>query len=226
MSKEGYKGNEIRTLADLAKVLDTANRPVLLLEGVRDLPPEHRPKVVALGRLLANRFPRVMFRSGNAEGTDTAFAEGVCAVDPARMEYVVTHEGMGKKRRQPGARATALTQLSSLARDRLGDFTVAASPEAERLVRIYREHGSNTRLGAKAPYLLRDTLKVKGAPELGLAPATVGVFYMNMTDPFSGGTGHTVRACMLTGIPYANQMQWWTWDREADPQPPRKNSPG
>ncbi len=39
-----------------------------------------------MGRLLVERLPGVFFRSGNAEGSDMAFAEGVTGVDPARME--------------------------------------------------------------------------------------------------------------------------------------------
>jgi hypothetical protein len=51
------------------------------------------------------------------------------------------------------------------------------------------------KLRAKANYILRDIVKVIGAPEQGFAPATIGLFYANPDDPMIGGTGHTIRAC-------------------------------
>ncbi len=201
----------IVTVADLAAVLANVARPVVLLEGIRALPDADRTAVVAVGRLLADRLPGVVFRSGNAEGTDTAFAEGVTVVDPARMEYVMTHAGMGRKRRHPGARAVALDGMQHVTVRAVGEFTLAASPNLKGLVDAYQTHGAAGPLGAKAAYLLRDTLKVIGAPELGLAPATVGIFYANAADPLTGGTGHTIRVCRDRGVPVLLQAVWQNW---------------
>jgi hypothetical protein len=68
-----YESGAIRAPADLAGVLAGSPSPVLLLDGTRSLPPDLRPALTALGRLLAERLPAARFRSGNAEGTDKAF---------------------------------------------------------------------------------------------------------------------------------------------------------
>ena len=51
-----YQTHEIRKLADLAAVLAKHERPVLLVEGIRALPEADRTAVVAMGRLLAERW--------------------------------------------------------------------------------------------------------------------------------------------------------------------------
>jgi len=210
MKSNGHSSG-IVSVADLAAALANEARPVVLLEGIRALPEADRAAVVALGRLLAVELPGVVFRSGNAEGTDTAFAEGVTSVDPARMEYVMTHAGMGRKRRHPGARAVSLAEVQYVSVRAVGEFTLAASPDLKGLVDAYQTHGAKGPLGAKAAYLLRDTLKVIGAPELGLAPSTVGIFYANAADSFTGGTGHTIRVCRDRGVPVLLQAVWRNW---------------
>ncbi|MEO5367861.1 MAG: hypothetical protein H7831_16175 [Magnetococcus sp. WYHC-3] len=211
--KSNVQKRSIVTVADLAAALANVERPVVLLEGIRALPDADRAAVVALGQLLATRLPGVVFRSGNAEGTDTAFAEGVTAVDPARMEYVMTHAGMGRKRRHPGARAVALDGMQHVSVRAVGEFTLTASPDLKGLVDAYQTHGAKGPLGSKAAYLLRDTLKVIGAPDLGLAPATVGIFYANEADPLAGGTGHSIRVCRDRGVPVVLQSVWRAWLR-------------
>lgn len=206
-----WQTSGMATVADLAAVLAHVARPVVLLEGIRALPDVDRPGVVALGRLLAVRLPGVVFRSGNAEGTDTAFGEGVTAVDPTRMEYVMTHAGMGRKRRHPGARAVALSEVPHVSVRAVGEFTLAASPSLRGLVDAYQTYGAKGTAGAKAAYLLRDTLKVIGSSDLGLAPATIGIFYANETDSLTGGTGHTIRVCLDRGVPVVLQFVWRAW---------------
>jgi hypothetical protein len=206
-----YQANGIVTLADMVAVLARHLRPVLLLEGIRALPEADRAKVIAVGRMLAERLPDAVFRSGNAEGSDTAFAEGVVAVDPTRMEYVITHGGMGRKRRKPHCRAVALAEVPCVGEGPVGEYTVVASPGTKGLVDAYQTRGRSGALGAKAAYLLRDTLKVVGSLEAGLAPAVVGLFYVNEADPFSGGTGHTLRVCLAREVPVVFQTRWRTW---------------
>ncbi len=208
--------NEMMSMAALVDVLSQTAKPVLLLEGIRALPSSDRAAVVSLGRVLAEIMPGVVFRSGNADGTDTAFAEGVTSVDPTRMEYVVTHAGMGRKRRHPGARVVALDELVGVAVGPVGSWTIQATPDLKGLVEAYRVRGNTGPVGAKAAYLLRDTLKVTGAPEAGLTPATAGVFYVNEQAPLAGGTGHTIRVCRKLGVPVAFQMEWQGWIKQTD----------
>lgn len=206
-----YTTGGIGSLAELVAALARVDRPVLLLEGIRALPAMDRAMVVAMGRLLAERLPGAVFRSGNAEGTDSAFAEGVTGVDPGRMEYVITHAGMGRTRRHVAGRALALDALPKVADGPVGEYTVGASPKTQRLVEAYRQGGMRGPMGAKAAYLLRDTLKVTGSPEAGLVPTTAGVFYVNKADPLAGGTGHTLRVCLRLGVPVVTQAVWRGW---------------
>ncbi len=71
--------------------------PVILLEGTRIVPSSAEAALTALGRFLARQFPHARFRSGNAEGSDTLFARGVEAVDPARMELIIPTAGHRRK---------------------------------------------------------------------------------------------------------------------------------
>ena len=206
-----YESKEIRTIENLADVLDAARNPVLLVEGIRALPDKDRQTVFSAGRMLAEGMPTVIFRSGNAEGTDTAFAEGVTAVAPERMEYVTTHPGMGRKRRHPLARLVSLDSISDSEGISLDRHTVSASSEAERLVKACRDRDGAGALAARAKYLLRDTLKVVGSAELRLFPATAAVFYANEADPLSGGTGHTIRVCYRHDVPVVMQSVWRHW---------------
>lgn len=41
--------------------------------------------------MLAEKFPRLRFRSGNAPGSDEAFSNGIAAVDPTRLEIVAPY---------------------------------------------------------------------------------------------------------------------------------------
>ena len=206
-----YAGATLATLADLGRCLDTARPPVVLLEGTRALPLAEEECLAALGAILARRFPEAVFRTGNAEGSDSAFARGVASVDAARIEYILPRPGMGRRRKHAGSRSMDLNALPISAETRLEQFTVGASPDAARLVRHYRADGVRSRNAARATYLLRDTLKVAGAKEVGLAPAAAGLFYVNPADPLAGGTGHTIRVCNTLAVPVAFQHTWLGW---------------
>lgn len=56
-------------------------RPVIALIGKREVPESEHKTLINMGRKLAKRLPNAIFRSGNAEGADTMFAEGVRNVD-------------------------------------------------------------------------------------------------------------------------------------------------
>jgi hypothetical protein len=66
------------------------------------------------------------------------------------------------------------------------------------------------RLAAKAAYLIRDTMKVMGYSEEFGSPIC-GLFYVDLSDPEAGGTGHTNRVCRQHGIPVAFQDSWMNW---------------
>ena len=200
-----------KTLANLQTYLADRRDPVILLEGTRQLPEEDRPALVALGRLLATQMPTALFRTGNATGSDTAFAEGVALVDARRLQYVLPQSRMGRHRMTPLAYSVSLEQLSTFGGNRVAEATASATPANQRLIAHYRQTTQPTAARAKAAYLLRDTLKVLGSTEAGLAPATLGIFYLNEADPLGGGTGHTIRVCVQHDVPVIPQQHWRGW---------------
>ena len=143
---------------------------------------------------------------------DAAFAEGVAAVAPERMEYVITNAGMGRKRRIAGCRVVTLDDLSPEAAERIIDLSRTAA-SAARVIEAYRTYGSKNVVGSKGAYLVRDTLKVVGDPANDLAPATAALFYVRDASPLSGGTGHTIRVCQAHAVPVAFQADWLHWPR-------------
>ena len=206
-----YQPPALMTMEDLSCIVSASEKPVLLVEGTRRLPDIEAPLLAQLGRLLAKRFPQVTFRSGNADGSDTAFAEAVASIDPARLQYVLPSLSMGKKRRHKESFAFAVEQVSQVIEDQIAEETVEATAECERLVDAHRGLIVNNRLAAMGRYLLRDTLKVVGDAEHNLAPATAGIFYVNEKDPMGGGTGHTIRVCVRRHVPVAFQHVWKKW---------------
>ena len=204
-------GRQLRALADLDAIVSDQEQPTVLVEGTRQLPWQDWELVCRMGEFLARRYPAMLFRTGNATGSDEAFAEGVARVDPSRIQYVIPHPGMGRQRRYPQARTSVLRDVPAAREGELAAQTLTASPKSDRLVRASRGELTNRRLAAAGRYLLRDTLKVTGCPELELAPAVAGIFYVNEADPLGAGTGHTIRVCQAHGVPVAFQDCWRSW---------------
>ena len=107
-----------------------------------------------------------------------------------------------------GVRVTStLAEVSSSHEEDLVSVSNQATPKNASLM---AQRNRIPRLGAKARYLLRDTLKVMGDADLDLAPATAGVFYPK-PDPMQGGTGHTIRVCLQQQVPVFLFEQWKGW---------------
>ena len=53
-------------------------------------------------------------------------------------------------------------------------------------------------------------MKVIGYSE-EFGPPVCGLFYVDLSDPEAGGTGHTIRVCRQQGIPVAFQDSWMHW---------------
>jgi hypothetical protein len=62
-----------------------------------------------------------------------------------------------------------------------------------------------------ASYLLRDSIKVIGAAEQGLQPTTMGLFYLELLNPLSGGTGFTLKVCHQNKVPVIYQDVYMKW---------------
>ena len=205
----------VPSLTEVVLRFNGLDRPIMLLEGTRRLPDADRPLLVALGVLLAQRLPQTVFRTGGADGSDAAFAEGVCSVDFRRLEYVLPHAGHRTRKRHADSPAYAFETLGLAREQAVLACTAEASPSYKGLVDMYGAGRRSGALAAKTRYLLRDTLKVSGCAEIALTPANTAIFYINEADPLGGGTGHTLRVCHHLGVPVYVQSQWRKWIENA-----------
>ena len=184
--------------------------PVVLLEGRRAIGSADAAAARAFAASLAREFPHLRFRSGNAEGSDEAFAGGVAEIDPARLQVVAPYASHRRKVRFAEASYASPASTTKIQEEKIIEATVAATPRNAGVV--YRR-AKSPRLAAKASYLIRDTMKVLGhSPEF--PPPACGLFYVDPADPEAGGTGHTIRVCRQQGVPVAFQDSWMTWFAE------------
>lgn len=179
---------------------------VVLLEGKRKVLEGDKQKLVLLGALLASKTSKMLFRSGNADGSDQLFSEGVAQIDHSRLQVITPY--------------TAHRQKTNLAYDTisLDEIDMVAEPEVvyqsksnkktENLVDQYVS-GDRDRYSIKAAYIIRDTIKAIGTNDI--KPATFGIFYDDLKNPMSGGTGHTMTVCRQNNIPIINQEVWLKW---------------
>ena len=195
--------------AELSNLLSDADSPVVLLEGTRELPAPQVPYLTALAAHLARAFPHARFRTGNAKGSDEAFAAGVASVDATRLEFVLPYATHRSNQRPAESPTTAIDDISSARVQEVVDATLEASPQYERVAVNYRQRKTHPRQRATAQLILRDTLKVTGTDDM--PPPVAGIFYVHAADPDRGGTGHTMRVCRAQGVPVINQFHWLEW---------------
>lgn len=196
------------TLKEFIKQQDK-NNSIVLLEGKRKVLDADKPKLAALGKLLASNTSKMVFRSGNAAGSDQLFSDGVVAVDHKRLQVITPYSGHRKK--------------TNLAYDTisLDEIDIAAEPEVayqsksnkktEKLIDKFIA-GDKNRYTIKAAYIIRDTVKAIGTGEI--PPATFGIFYDDLKSPKTGGTGHTMNVCEQNNIPVIDQRVWMEWLEE------------
>lgn len=208
-----HSGPWLEALSDFENLIATHEYPVVLGEGRRELPAGEAEKIRDFARSLALHFPSIILRTGNAPGADDAFAAGFATVDPARIEYILPTATHRRGYRNKRSRSVSLADVGESGRGLLAQATVSASPGLERIIGL---RDTVPRLGAKANYLLRDTLKVSGMAELPgqppLLPPVAALFWADPSDPMIGGTGHTIRVCLDHGIPTALQAHWLCWE--------------
>ena len=73
---------------------------IILVEGKRNVLESDKIKLIELGKLLASKSSKMIFRSGNADGADQYFSEGVSSVDKTRMQVITPYSGHRKKTNQ------------------------------------------------------------------------------------------------------------------------------
>ena len=83
-------------LKDFLKKYDLPGS-VVLLEGKRIVPDQDIPKLIKLGKILAEQSEHILFRSGNAPGADYYFSQGVTDVDHSLLHVITPYAGHRKK---------------------------------------------------------------------------------------------------------------------------------
>lgn len=195
------------TLPTIQELIDSSDNPVILLEGRRKVKPEDKEKLSTFAYNMAVAFPDVIFRTGNADGSDTHFAKGVAQVDPARIQYVVPYPGMKKKNRIEGADVLSLDQIDQVEEEQVEYLTSNQSKSTASMIE-YAKKNPKGRMAAKSKYLLRDTLKVTGSVSGNYHPPVAAFFYIDTADKYAGGTGHTIKVCEELHVPVFTQIEW------------------
>lgn len=197
------------TLSVLQEILNSKANPVVLLEGRRKVKPDDKSKLVMFAKNMAKTFPNVIFRTGNADGSDTLFAKGVAEVDPTRIEYVIPYPGMKKGNREDGAKVLSLDQIDKVEEDKVEYLTSQQSKSTASMI-DYAKKNPKGMMAAKSRYLLRDTLKVTGSATGDFKPPVIAFFYIDTADKYAGGTGHTIKVCEDLDVPVITQQDWET----------------
>lgn len=179
---------------------------IILLEGKRKVLEADKEKLTALGKLLASKTSKMTFRSGNADGSDQLFSDGVSMIDHKRLQVITPYTGHRKKTNQ--AYDTINLDDVEIAADSEVVYQSKSNKKTETLIDRFVS-GDKNRYTIKAAYIIRDTIKAIGTDKI--KPATFGIFYDDLNNPKSGGTGHTMNVCVQNNIPIIDQSVWFGW---------------
>ena len=182
---------------------------IVLLEGKRIVSDTDKEKLTALGKLLASKTIRMTFRSGNADGSDQLFSDGVTTIDNKRLQVIIPYSGHRQKTNK--AYYTISLDDINFAADREVILQSKNNKKTEKLIDQFAS-GDKNQYTIKAAYIIRDTIKAIGTNEI--KPATFGIFYDDLENPMTGGTGHTMKVCEQNHIPIINQEVWFKWLQE------------
>jgi len=197
------------TFKDFIKQYDKEGA-VVLLEGKRGVLETDRPKLIQLGKMLAVKTKHMLFRSGNASGSDEYFSAGVAEVDAKRLQVITPYTGHRKKTNK--AYETVSLDQINIAEEPEVIYQSKQNKKTEKLIDKY-VGGARDRYSIKAAYIIRDTVKVLGSENV--SAATFGIFYDDLENPKSGGTGHTMKVCEEYDIPIVDQKVWMKWLKES-----------
>ena len=179
---------------------------VVLLEGKREMKDNDSELLFNLGKLLTDCTKYIKFRSGNAKGSDFYFSSGVAEIDTTRLQVITPYTGHRSK--ENFSYETIPIDNINLVKEPLVIYQSKSNPKTEKHIDKYVS-GDINRITIKCAYIIRDTVKVIGTASI--KPATFAIFYDDLNNPESGGTGHTMRICRMNGINYINQTSWMPW---------------
>lgn len=138
----------------------------------------------------------MIFRSGNADGSDQLFSNGVASIDNKRLQVNIPYADHRKKTDQ--AYDIISFDKINIAAEAAVIYQSKGNKKTEKLVDNY-VLGARGRYSIKADYIIRSTIKAIGTEEI--RPATFGIFYDDLDKPKEGGTGHTMNVCIQNNIP-------------------------
>lgn len=193
------------TLKEFIKQFDNENA-IVLLEGKRNVLVEDQEKLFALGKLLASRTEKMTFRSGNADGADQFFSDGVTSVNHKRLQVITPYSGHRKKTNN-AYKTFSLDDIDMVAEPEVV-YQSKSNKKMEKLIDQFVA-GDKNRFSIKAAYIIRDTIKAIGTEAIN--PATFGIFYDDLNNRMAGGTGHTMKICEQNNIPIIDQGVWFNW---------------
>ena len=176
------------------------DKPHILLEGTRQVSKTRAEKLLKMGAELAKKNESSTFRSGGALGSDEAFSLGVTSVPRSKLELVLPSISYRKTKITFPCVKFGLDQVTEVELRALVEAASEATPKYKSGFHCFPNLPPRPK--ASIALLLRDALKVIGAPSIGLAPATYAYFNSNPENPHSGGTGHTIKICEARGVHY------------------------
>ena len=194
------------TLAEFISNYNNKNA-IILLEGKRNVLELDKEKLVKFGNLLASKLPLATFRSGNADGADFYFSQGVLQIAPERLQVITPYENHRQK--QNNAYETIALDQIDLANEPEVVYQSKNNKKTKSLIDKY-VGGAKDRFAIKAAYIIRDTVKVTGTNS-GIPATTFAFFYDDLENPKTGGTGHTMEVCDINKVPYLTQSDWEKW---------------
>lgn len=194
------------TLTEFTTTFNKENT-IILLEGKRNVLESDKEKLIQLGSLLATHLPLAIFRSGNADGADFFFSNGVLKVAPDRLQVITPYDN----HRQKSNKAYETISLDQI--DLLNEPEVVYQSKNNKKTKSLIDKfigGAKDRFAIKAAYIIRDTIKVTGTKS-GIRPINFAFFYDDEQKPKTGGTGHTMEICEINKVPYFTQKDWEKW---------------
>lgn len=194
------------TLADFCVEFNKENI-IILLEGKRNVLESDKEKLIQLGKLLALKLPKAKFRSGNADGADFYFSQGVLQVAPERLQVITPYDNHRQK--QNNAYETISLSQIDLMNEPEVVYQSKNNKKTKSLIDKY-VGGAKDRFSIKAAYIIRDTVKVTGTNS-GISPVSFAFFTMILIIRKTGGTGHTMDVCSMNKVPYLTQLDWINW---------------
>lgn len=182
---------------------------IILLEGKRKVADDDKEKLIELGKLIVSNTRYMTFRSGNASGADELFFKGASIFARKRVENIIPYIDFNKR-----INTFKFTTLEHLDLSKEVNI-IEKSKENKKMIKLIDQYlsGNINRLTLKASFIIRDTIKVTGTEHQinNISKATFGLFYDDLENPKSGGTGHTMKVCELENVPYITQTTWFNW---------------